>query len=146
LLSLTGCATTPSAPATPYDLRIDTSFHTLPVSDRQLVIVITPAPGTPPAPVGSVINIQGSLAMSTGAPFTGWTLVGPNWTCSGSWAAFQCTKPLPAPLSNETVQLFTSYAAQPPGTTVTYIASVSMTGNIDPDPTTDSRNITHGLS
>lgn len=146
LLFPAGCTTGPGGPAaTSYDLRIDTAFNTMPVSSRHLLIVITPAPGTTPAPAGSAIIVQGSMTMSTGASFTPWSVVGTGWTCTGNWAAFQCAKTLTAPLNNEIVQLFTSYATQPPNATVTYVAGVTMAGNNDPDPTNNNRTVTHGL-
>lgn len=148
LLCAAGCTTGPSTPAaTAYDLRIDTAFNTMPVNSRHLLIVITPAPSTTPAPAGSQITVQGSVTMSSGGTFNPWTVVGTGWACSGTgWAAFQCTKTLSAPMNNEGVQLFTNYGTQPPNTTVTFNASVSMAGNTDPDPTNNVRNITHGLN
>lgn len=146
LLSSTGCTTTPSGPtATSYDLRIDASLGLNQTYQPAFLFVVSPAPATTPAPATSHIVVQGQLTISTGVQYpTTPTL--PGWTCTGTWAAFQCTKTLSAPLSNDGGYLLTSSVPpQPSGTTVSYTVTVSMTGNTDPDPTNDSYSFSHGI-
>jgi hypothetical protein len=145
LLSSTGRTTTPSVPAgTSYDLRIDASLGHNQSLQPAFLIVVTPAPATTPAPAGSQIFIQGQLTFSSGFQFTNLPTL-PGWTCNGAWAAFTCEKTLGAPLNNDGGYLLTApvLPPQPTGSTASYTVSVSMTGNTDPDPTTDTYSFTH---
>lgn len=146
LLSSTGCTTTPSGTtATAYDLRIDASLGLDQTLQPAFLIVVTPAPATTPAPANSQITVQGQLTFSSGFQFTNTPML-PGWNCSGPWAAFQCTRMLTAPLANEGGYLLTTpIPAQPAGTTVSYTVSVSMMGNTDPGPATDTYSFSHSL-
>lgn len=144
LLSSTGC-TTPSGPtATAYDLRIDASLTLDQSLQKAFLFVVTPAPSTTPAPAGSQITVQGSLTFSQGPQPTNTPTLA-NWTCTGPWSSFQCSRTLAAPLNNDGGYLLITYAPPPPGTNVTYTVSVNMAGNNDPDPTTDTYSFTHGV-
>jgi len=125
---------------TTIDLRIDTNFSkAVPPKPPGFIFLILPSrPASVPIPAGATLIVNGSL--SPAAPFP--TMTPPtNWSCTGSWAAFTCTTTLSAATAYPPLEIHTT-GSPPPGTTVTYVASVVMAGNTDPVPGNHARTIT----
>jgi hypothetical protein len=147
LLSMMGCKTGPTPqPASTYDIRIDASLTPNPALQTVFLVAVTHPPGSPPAPSGSVLVIQGSLTFNTGTYFTNAPAI-PGWTCTGAWANFTCTSPpLAAPLDNEGGYMPTVFTPPPPpNTVVTYSVTVTMIGNTDPNPADNTYGFSHNM-
>jgi hypothetical protein len=122
------------------DLRIDTAFNRAiaprpPGGVLALVVTTTQAAGLP---VGTQITIQGS--MTPPGPFSPMTVLTAGWTCSGTWASFQCSKVIASP-TIELVELHTTYPANLVGSPFTYTATLSMVGTNDANPADNIRTV-----
>lgn len=130
LLATTGCAGRPRGPVTAspttYELQID-AYHD---PNLGFLIVVSPPGTATPAPAGSVIDVHGSLTYTPGPQPTGVPMLA-GWTCdpNGTWASFNCTKRLSAPLRDDEGG-YIPLAPPPAGVSESYTVTVSMANTI----------------
>ena len=130
---------------THYDLKLDSNF--LPVQGqpgvRELSYWIA---STPQVVNGTQVILNGSL--TPGTPFAPWVVTSPGWSCSGTWASFQCvTTVAPGSFTGAflVLRLKTSYPPGASGTSITYVGTVLKTNNIDPNAANSTRSVTTTL-
>jgi hypothetical protein len=133
----------PPPPALALDLLVDTAFQraTLNPTTYAFLIVVS---SSQPIPPGRQLLVQGSL--NPAAYFTPMVVATPGWTCSGVWTAFQCVRTTAAATSFEALELRTAFPTSQLGSSFTYVATVSVSGNADPVAGNNSRTITTTLN
>lgn len=145
------CAPIGSTHDTHYDLGLDNAFGPDPAAPGYYELSHWIA-NTPQVTLGTQITVTGSLTpaafFSPSGSIPASAVTSPGWSCSGTWASFQCSQTATAASFTNgylVLRLRTSYPASASGQPFTYVGAVTKANNIDPDPSDNSRTVTETL-